>query len=146
MRNSIHSDIIIFLESNTVPVSGLNDLPQERHRKRAVPSFRWPFLTISADPQNGQQLTSRELMNSVSGFEILGCFAASHSDRVSRMRSSLLEYATSFPYAKGLPHLGSFSFLILAVRNLCESAKPGPPSQAPVRLTEIYFHPTTVWV
>lgn len=30
-RYSIHSEMGIFLESNTVPVSGLNFLPQPRH-------------------------------------------------------------------------------------------------------------------
>lgn len=78
-RNSTHSDSGIFLESNSVPVSGLNERPHPRQEYFCTPSGLLPFLAILPHPQNGQASGAAELTNAISSGDGLGCFASYHS-------------------------------------------------------------------
>ena len=55
-RNSTHSERGIFLEPNSVPVSGLNERPHPRHEYFCNPSGLLPFLAILSHPHNGHFL------------------------------------------------------------------------------------------
>lgn len=78
-RNSIRSEIGIFLESKTVPVRGPKRLPHDLHRKRLVPDDDLPSETIDAEPQWGHDDTFAELTKAISSGVAFPCFFSYHS-------------------------------------------------------------------
>ena len=65
-RNMAHSEAGSRLESNIVPVAGVNDLPQLRQRYACTPLRSWPSRLKSAEPHHGHASGTYELKNSAS--------------------------------------------------------------------------------
>jgi len=98
-RYSIHSEIGILWESNTVPVSGLNLLPHDRQRYFCMPSFLFPSLTKFADPQDGHPGSGDAFTIEASAGVSFRCFSEYHSDMVESAILSVGE--RGFPFRFG---------------------------------------------
>jgi hypothetical protein len=61
-----HSEAGSRLESNIVPVAGVNDLPQLPQRYACTPLRSWPSRLESAEPHHGHASGTYELKNSAS--------------------------------------------------------------------------------
>lgn len=71
-RNSIRSEIGIFLFSKIVLVSGLNLLPQHLHLYVWMPSFLFPNLIMFLELQKGHSTISMSFINYISVLETVG--------------------------------------------------------------------------
>lgn len=138
-RYSTHSEMGIFLESNIVPVSGLNLFLQPLQTNLCMPSLVKPFLDMRSHSQYGQDFGWLLFMKSISSLHCLRCLARYHSmmvDSTSLSPSSLSLFADHEKRLKGRDTISFFhncgdpAFLRLT---------PGPPRTKTMLTSERSF-------